>query len=292
MINPYTYATGDPVNHTDPTGQSPEESDNWFTKNILNWKGMPYLDAGIATAVLIGAIAFTISTAGTGSLIPLGLAALGFVSTIPSAADEIHQQFNDGESFMSEEQRFGFMVASVAGAALDLGVGIGMGAYKGYKGYKTWSRAKEKAQYFADARENFNPPLTEYVERPHNPTIAPPPGNTSTAPSSTMTKSWETAVERYRVNSGKNNHFTPDGPEIQSVQHKMGESVPGAPSDWVIAETSRGDYIASSVQELRRSEAKILMGYKYTNSRHETFDHSTIRDAPAFNYVRILYCRN
>ncbi|MFJ4963483.1 RHS repeat domain-containing protein [Streptomyces sp. NPDC088729] len=137
MFNPYTYATGDPVNYTDPTGQSPEGSGNWFTDNVLGWKGLPYLDAGIATAALIGAIAFTAGTGGAG-LIPLGLAALGFVATIPSAADEIHQQFNDGEGFMSDEQRFGFNIAGIVGAGLDVGVG----AYTAYKGYKTYKAYK------------------------------------------------------------------------------------------------------------------------------------------------------
>ncbi|MFD7860317.1 RHS repeat-associated core domain-containing protein [Streptomyces microflavus] len=118
MLNPYTYATGDPVNHTDPTGQSPEDAWNWFqnswfNREILSWEGMPYVDMGLAVAGTAAA-AFTFFTGGAGA--PLAFALIGLAATVPSAADQIARHSNpEREGFLSDSQRTGLGVLALAG---------------------------------------------------------------------------------------------------------------------------------------------------------------------------------
>ena len=122
MYNPYTYATGDPVNYTDPTGRSP--IGDWLSKAI-NWQGLPYLDIGIAFA----AVGITLYTGGAGA--PLALALIGAAATLPSAADQIARD-TTGNGFLNDEQRLGFAIAGVTGAGADIVIG-GASTYKAVK---------------------------------------------------------------------------------------------------------------------------------------------------------------
>ncbi|RPK65101.1 hypothetical protein EES43_08435 [Streptomyces sp. ADI96-02] len=134
MLNPYTYATGDPVNHTDPTGQRPVEAWKWFDETVLSWEGMPYLDIALA----VGGIALTAWSGGTAA--PLGIAlakraiatrialTVGTLATLPSAADQIAMNASsDGKGFMNSTTRTAFDVAGLVGGITDVGIGI---AYK------------------------------------------------------------------------------------------------------------------------------------------------------------------
>ncbi|MFJ4963786.1 RHS repeat domain-containing protein [Streptomyces sp. NPDC088729] len=132
MLNPYTYATGDPVNYTDPTGQSPEQSGNWFTdswfnKEVLGWEGMPYLDialaaAGIALTAVSGGAAAPAATLFAGRAIKAALT-IGTLATIPAAADQIAIN-TTGQGFMPENVRTGFDVAALAGGITGGLIGI------------------------------------------------------------------------------------------------------------------------------------------------------------------------
>ncbi|RPK63966.1 hypothetical protein EES43_10975 [Streptomyces sp. ADI96-02] len=133
MINPYTYATGDPVNYTDPTGQSSEGSWDWLTEDILGWKYLPAVEVGIAAAGL--ALALATFTGGSG--IPLAIAGIGFLTTLPSAADQITANTSaTGEGFMPKEARMTLDVIGLVGAGVDAAIGIGYAAHKGYKTYQ------------------------------------------------------------------------------------------------------------------------------------------------------------
>ncbi|MFJ8762051.1 RHS repeat-associated core domain-containing protein [Streptomyces cyaneofuscatus] len=119
MLNAYTYATGDPVNYTDPTGQSPEDAWNWFNDNVLSWEGMPYLDMGLAG---FGLAAATIASGGT-LTIPIVIALGAFAATAGSAADQITLNAT-GKGFMPDNVRTGFDIAAFAGGITGAAVGI------------------------------------------------------------------------------------------------------------------------------------------------------------------------
>ncbi|MFD7860643.1 hypothetical protein ACFV6B_41185, partial [Streptomyces microflavus] len=110
-----TYATGDPVNHTDPTGQSPEDAWNWFqnswfNKEVLGWEGMPYLDIALAGA---GLAAATIASGGT-LTIPVAIAAGATLATTAAAADQIAIN-TTGAGLVSDSVRTALDITALAG---------------------------------------------------------------------------------------------------------------------------------------------------------------------------------
>ncbi|MFD5989815.1 RHS repeat-associated core domain-containing protein, partial [Streptomyces cyaneofuscatus] len=124
MLNPYVYATGDPVNLTDPTGQSPGDAWNWFDDNVLSWDGMPYVDVALAA---LGVAAATIASGGT-LTIPVALALTSAVATVGVAAEQIASDIT-GESFMSDGVRTAVDVTALV-------AGVGGGVVAGLKGPK------------------------------------------------------------------------------------------------------------------------------------------------------------
>ena len=134
MLNPYTYATGDPVNYSDPTGRSPVG--DWLEK-ALTWEGLPYLDIAIAFA----AVGLTLYTGGAGA--PLALAMIGAAATLPSAADQIARD-TTGDGFLSGNWRLGLAGASVVGAGADIVIG-GASTYKAVKAYNAEKAATRAA---------------------------------------------------------------------------------------------------------------------------------------------------
>ncbi|MFD7860312.1 RHS repeat domain-containing protein [Streptomyces microflavus] len=152
MLNPYTYATGDPVNHTDPTGQSPEDAWNWFNDNILSWEGMPYLDVALAG---LGIAAATIASAGTMTA-PLAIALAAGIATTTAATDQIWTN-TTGEGFLPDDVRTGFDVAALAGGITGAGVGGGIaGGVAGRKISQIAKKATERAQQMRKIQEKIN----------------------------------------------------------------------------------------------------------------------------------------
>ncbi|MFJ8763213.1 hypothetical protein, partial [Streptomyces cyaneofuscatus] len=128
-----------PINHTDPTGQSPEDAWNWFNNNILSWEGLPYIDIGIAG---LGVVA---TAASGGAAAPLAIALIGLAATVPAAADQIAIN-TTGKGFMPDTVRTAFDVAAFAGDSVSgfTGVLLGVENFKnavraGKSGSKTLS---------------------------------------------------------------------------------------------------------------------------------------------------------
>ncbi|MFD5989473.1 hypothetical protein, partial [Streptomyces cyaneofuscatus] len=136
MLNPYTYATGDPVNHTDPTGQSPEDAWNWFNDNILSWEGAPYIEVGLAVAGVVAA-----ATGGVG--IPLALAVVGAAATLPAAADQI-MIHSTGKGYMSEDVRLAANVVGIVSGGAE-------GGYAAIKGINKIRSVVKGASHAAPA---------------------------------------------------------------------------------------------------------------------------------------------
>ncbi|MFJ8762999.1 hypothetical protein, partial [Streptomyces cyaneofuscatus] len=145
MLNPYTYATGDPINHTDPTGQSPEDAWNWFqgswfNREVLGWQGMPYVDVALAG---IGIAATTIASGGT-MTIPVAIAIGAAVATAGAAADQIAAH-TTGQGFLPDDVRTGFNIAALAGGITGAAVGVKKGPQAARNiatKFSTWREAK------------------------------------------------------------------------------------------------------------------------------------------------------
>ncbi|MFJ4961538.1 RHS repeat domain-containing protein [Streptomyces sp. NPDC088729] len=117
MFNPYTYATGDPVNKFDPTGESWEDVWGWFTDEFPGWEGMPYLELGLA----VGGVAITVFSGGSG--IAIGVAVIAGALTLPSAADQISINAGHG-AFLPQDVRTAFDIAGMVGSVADAGIGL------------------------------------------------------------------------------------------------------------------------------------------------------------------------
>lgn len=132
MLNPYMFAIGDPISFTDPTGTNPAW--DWLT-DLANWEGMPYVDAGLAVAGLGAAAA---AFASGGATLPLAIAAIGALATLPAAANQISRDAT-GAGFLPGGAETAFNVVALAGGAADLGVAA---ATAGAKLARTASKLK------------------------------------------------------------------------------------------------------------------------------------------------------
>ncbi|MFJ8763014.1 hypothetical protein, partial [Streptomyces cyaneofuscatus] len=229
--------------HTDPTGQSPEDAWNWFNNNILSWEGLPYLDIALAA----GGVAATVFTGGTG--LPVYIAMVGAISTIPLAADQMVAN-TTGEGFMNDSTRTAFSVISLAGAGVDTAIGA----------YHAGKRIHKSIQAFKNeaAIANSGPPLAHSgslaegpvgtpssampevdrvptaVSLPDAAVSTPPPTLRSfdggrdvvNYPGSKEKSRFGESVARYRQATDNPAAFAPDGPPvISATMNEAGDSV-------------------------------------------------------------------
>ncbi|MFF6983851.1 hypothetical protein ACFZAV_40755, partial [Streptomyces sp. NPDC008343] len=116
MLNPYTYATGDPINHTDPTGQSPANAFDW---------GQFGLDAAFLT-LNVAALALTPS--------PYGLIAkLGLTAGVMATGLDTATIVDKYKQFIPDEWKDTLQKVGYALTAVDVVGGVYGGAVLGAK---------------------------------------------------------------------------------------------------------------------------------------------------------------
>jgi hypothetical protein len=115
MLNPYTYVTADPINHTDPTGKSP-----WRTGFQIG-----FMAAGLAGLALSAA---TIPVGGplmVGAYIDILISAVDIITSGTLLADAVTSQ-QRGHGFLSRDARTALTVGAAATGPASLVAGASL----------------------------------------------------------------------------------------------------------------------------------------------------------------------
>jgi hypothetical protein len=88
----------------------------------MDWEGLPYAD------MILAGFALWATAASGGAGVPLAIAAIGALATVPSAADQI-VECATGEGFLTDQARTALLVIATVSTVADMGVGA-RSAYK------------------------------------------------------------------------------------------------------------------------------------------------------------------
>ncbi|MFD5989715.1 hypothetical protein, partial [Streptomyces cyaneofuscatus] len=248
-------------NHTDPTGQSPEDAWNWFNDNILSWEGMPYLDLALA----IGGVALTIGTGGLAAPVAAAttaaraaiyatrtataLAAAGGVAAGVAATDQIWAQ-NTGKAFLSDNVRTAFDVAAFVGGVSGAASGAASGGRKAIQKFNSKFRTSNQV----DKATNDHPSIASAVKKGKNSgTIDKEGGFFDQYDEANWAE-----VHKYQQSTGMHNAFSKGGPNVKKAQQAYGpDGVKTKVTEYAADTDEWGGYNPVSEKTVGASELNI-----------------------------------